>query len=177
MCYTEFDTRLARHRVEESAAFLAMLKRHEGAVREGGRHVAYRCPAGALTIGWGHNLDAEPLRGLGPGSTLSDAEADNLLRADLARLAAELDLRLPWWRGLGPARSAVLLNMAFNLGPSGLLGFRRMLKAARNRRFDEAAAEMLDSRWAGQVGARACELAALMRTGVFPSPKEKGLDG
>ena len=174
MSYTEFDIRLARYRAEENAAFLAMLKRHEGAVREGGRHIAYRCPAGALTIGWGHNLDANPVRGLGPGSTLSESEADSLLRADLARLATELDLRLTWWRGLGPARSAVLLDMAFNLGLSGLLGFRKMLKAARERRFDEAAAEMLDSRWAGQVGERARELASLMRTGVLSSPKRKG---
>ncbi len=167
MQFTEFDTRLARFRVEESPAFLAMLKRHEGANRAGGRHRAYRCPAGALTIGWGHNLDAKPLRGLGPDSEISEAEAESLLRDDLAELAAQLDLRLSWWRGLGAARSAVLLDMGFNLGLGGLLGFRRMLNAARRQRFDEAAAEMLDSRWAGQVGRRASELAAMMRTGRF----------
>ena len=32
---------------------------------------------------------------------------------------------------------------------------------------EKAAAEMLDSRWAGQVGRRASELAAMMRTGRF----------
>ena len=175
MYFTEFDTRLARHRVEEGAAFLSQLKRHEGEHREGGRHVAYRCPAGALTIGWGHNLDAKPVRGLGPGSSLSDAEAESLLRADLADIAARLDLRLAWWRGLGPARAAVLLNMAFNLGLAGLLGFRRMLAAARAQRFEEAAAEMLDSRWAAQVGRRAHELAAQMRTGRWPDNKENAV--
>ena len=172
MHFTEFDTRLARFRVEESAAFLSQLKRHEGEHREGGRHVAYRCPAGTLTIGWGHNLEAKPVRGLGPGSSLSDAEAESLLRADLAELAARLDLRLAWWRGLGPARAAVLLNMAFNLGLAGLLGFKRMLAAARAQRFEEAAAEMLDSRWASQVGRRAHELAAQMRHGRWPDNKE-----
>ena len=172
MCITDFDTRLARFRVEESPAFIAMLKRHEGAHREGGRHTAYRCPAGRLTIGWGHNLEARPVRGLGPGSSLSENEADELLRADLAELAALLDLRLAWWRGLGPARSAALLDMAFNLGLSGLLGFRRMLEAARRLRFEEAAAEMLDSRWAGQVGRRARELAGMMRLGVWPGPED-----
>ena len=172
MHFTEFDTRLAHYRVEESAAFLSQLKRHEGEHREGGRHVAYRCPAGALTIGWGHNLDAKPVRGLGPGSSLSDAEAESLLRADLAALAARLDLRLSWWRGLGPARSAVLLNLAFNLGLSGLLDFRRMLAATRAQRFEEAAAEMLDSRWAAQVGRRAHALAAQMRPGRWPDNKE-----
>lgn len=167
MTYQEFDCRLARHRVEESAAFLRQLKRHEGAYLRGGRHAAYRCPAGALTIGWGHNLDAAPVRGLGEGSSISEEEAEALLRADLATLAARLDLRLAWWRGLGPARAAVLLNMAFNMGLSGLLGFRNMLAAARGLRFEEAAAEMLDSRWAVQVGCRAAELARQMRTGAW----------
>ncbi len=165
MTPTDFDVRRARFRVEESALFLAMLKRHEGAHREGGRHTAYRCPAGALTIGWGHNLDARPVRGLGEGSGISESEAEELLRADLSDIAFLLDTRMPWWRGLGSARAAALLDMAFNLGLSGLLGFRRMLAAARRGSFDEAADEMLDSRWAGQTGSRARELAAMMRTG------------
>ena len=87
--------------VEDSAAFLARLKRHEGTRRKNGRHVAYRCPAGALTIGWGHNLDASPVQGLGPGSRISDEVAESLLRHDLAAVARSLDARLPWWRGRG----------------------------------------------------------------------------
>ena len=105
MCITDFDARRARFRVEESAPFLAMLKRHEGAHLEGGRHKAYFCPAGVLTIGWGHSLEARPVRGLGAGSSISEAEAESLLRADLAELAFLLDTRMPWWRGLGAARS------------------------------------------------------------------------
>ena len=175
MCMTDFDARRARFRVEESAPFLAMLKRHEGAHLEGGRHTAYLCPAGVLTIGWGHSLEARPVRGLGPGSSISDAEAEALLRADLTELAFLLDTRMSWWRGLGPARSAVLLSMAFNLGFSGLLSFRKMLAAVRRNEFDEAAREMLDSRWASQVGSRARELAAMMRQGHY-LPNSKELD-
>ena len=167
MCTTDFDARRARFRVEESAAFLAMLKRHEGAHLEGGRHTAYLCPAGVLTIGWGHSLEARPVRGLGPGSSISESEAESLLRADLAELAFLLDTRMTWWRGLGPARSAVIIDMAFNLGLSGLLGFRRMLAALRRNEFSEAAREMLDSRWAAQVGGRARELAAMMQSGSW----------
>jgi lysozyme len=159
--------------VEESAPILAMLKRHEGARREGGRHRAYLCPAGVLTIGWGHSLEARPIRGLGPGSSISEAEAESLLRADLTELAFLLDTRMPWWRGLGPARSAVLLDMAFNLGLSGLLGFRKMLAAVRRNSFDEAAREMLDSRWAAQVGTRARELAAMMKSGKWNDNNKK----
>ena len=159
------DVRLARYGVEGCPSFLRLLKRHEGEYRRGGLHAAYRCPAGALTIGWGHNLDARPLPGLGEGSRISDEQASAILRQDLQELAAELDLRLPWWRRLGAARSAVLLDMAYNLGAAGLLGFRRMLEAARRGRFGEAASEMMDSRWAGQVGIRAVELAEQMRSG------------
>ena len=173
MCITDFDARRARFRVEESAPFLAMLKRHEGAHLEGGRHKAYLCPAGVLTIGWGHSLEARPVRGLGAGSSISEAEAESLLRADLAELAFLLDTRMPWWRGLGAARSAVLLDMAFNLGLSGLLGFRKMLAAVRRNSFDEAAREMLDSRWAEQVGFRARELAAMMKSGKWNDNKKK----
>ena len=173
MCITDFDARYARFRVEESAPFLAMLKRHEGAHLEGGRHKAYFCPAGVLTIGWGHSLEARPVRGLGAGSSISEAEAESLLRADLAELAFLLDTRMPWWRGLGAARSAVILSMAFNLGLSGLLGFRKMLAAVRRNEFEEAAREMLDSRWAGQVGSRARELAAMMKSGKWNDNKKK----
>lgn len=151
--------------VEDSAAFLARLKRHEGTRRKNGRHVAYRCPAGALTIGWGHNLDASPVAGLGEGASLDDAQAEALLRQDVREAARALDARLPWWRGLDEVRAGVLLDMAFNMGAARLCGFCRTLEAVREGRFADAAAAMLDSRWASQVGRRAVELAAMMRSG------------
>ena len=55
--------------------------------------------------------------------------------------------------------------MAFNLGYAGLLQFRQMWSALERHDYDEAARQMLDSRWAQQVGRRATELAAMMRTG------------
>ena len=64
--------------------------------------------------------------------------------------------------------------MCFNMGISRLLGFRKALAAVRAHQWDTAAAEMLDSKWTGQVGARATRLAKMMRTGTStdPSPKE-----
>ena len=66
---------------------------------------------------------------------------------------------------LNPARRAVLVNMAFNLGRARLRSFRHMLRAVRRREYSRAAHEMLDSKWARQVGNRATELAEQMRTG------------
>lgn len=151
--------------LEQADWVLDMLKRHEGERRRGGRHAAYRCSAGALTIGWGHNLDASPVPGLGVGSRIGDEEAEALLREDAAGTARALDARLPWWRDLDEVRGAVLLDMAFNMGAARLCTFRRTLEDVKAGRWDEAATAMLDSCWASQVGHRAVELAAMMRKG------------
>jgi lysozyme len=69
---------------------------------------------------------------------------------------------------LDDARQDVLADMAFNLGVGGLMDFRRMLAAARAGAYDLAAAEMLASDWASQVGARARRLSILMQHGDRP---------
>lgn len=147
---------------------VVQLKRHEGARRDAnGLHIPYRCPAGALTIGYGHNLDANPVPGIGQQSRLSEDQAERLLTADLNRYAEELASVLPWASSLEPARYGVLLNMAFNLGISGLLGFRNTLGMVERGDYEDAAAGMLHSKWARQVKRRATELSEQMRAGKW----------
>ena len=129
------------------------LKRHEGR-----RPRVYRCPAGKLTIGYGRNLESKGL---------SDEEMDFLLNNDIKDYTELVLNILPWARQLNDARQDVLINMAFNLGTSGLLKFRRMLHHVKGGRYVEAAAEMLDSQWQQQVGPRAHELATQMAEGVY----------
>jgi lysozyme len=64
-------------------------------------------------------------------------------------------------------RQDVVLNMLFNLGLPKFLAFRKMIEALRLANYDQAATEMLDSKWAIQVGIRAKELAEIMRTGRY----------
>ena len=155
--------------IEQSEDFLVRLMRREGAKRApDGSHVAYRCPAGALTIGYGHNLDANPIEGLDALSVISEARAREILIADAAVFAAALDEEIPWWRRLNAPRQAVLLDMAFNMGAEGLLKFGNTLRAAREMRWKDARDGMLASKWAGQVGRRASELAEQMMTGKWP---------
>lgn len=123
---------------------------------EGLRLRPYRCTAGRLTIGVGRNLD---------DCGISEGEARILLANDIARVAAELDAALPWWRTLSEVRRRVLANMAFNLGTSGLLGFTRTVRLVQEEQYLEASQAMLASRWARQVGPRASRLAAMMRDG------------
>jgi lysozyme len=132
-------------------ALVQDLKRDEGL-----RLKAYRCSAGKLTIGYGHNLD---------DVGISEEEAEILLRNDVAKVVAALDAKLPWWRNLTEVRQRVLANMVFNLGMTGLLGFRRTLKLIETGAYMEAAQAMLASKWAKQVGKRAERLALAMRDG------------
>lgn len=154
--------------IENDERALAQLRRHEGAVRDkSGLHRAYTCPAGRLTIGYGHNLEAWPLLGLSAGSRISEERAREILQEDCARVAAMLDAALPWWRELSLPRQAVCLNMAFNLGVQGFLRFERTLGAVRRGEWEKAKGAMLQSRWAGQAGGRARELAEQMALGEW----------
>jgi lysozyme len=138
---------------------IAQLKRHEGAVRlPNGDHKLYRCPAGKQTLGYGRNVED---RGI------TEDEADYLLSNDIIIAQRELVAAFPWFQSLDDVRQAVLINMHFNLGIGRLRTFRNALAAMQIGDWDRAAVEMLDSRWAQQVGRRAVELAEQMRTGAW----------
>jgi lysozyme len=57
--------------------------------------------------------------------------------------------------------------MIFNMGLPRLRGFVNMLGALADNNWDEAAKQMLDSRWATQVGSRANELAQMIKSGEY----------
>jgi len=136
-----------------------MIARHEGRNLDGnGRHKAYRDSLGIMTIGYGRNLDE---RGI------SEDEARYLLANDVADHRNELIVHLPWVQGLDEVRQAALVDMAFNIGIPRLMGFKKMLAACREKDWITAAKEMLDSRWAEQVGFRAVELAEMMKSGEW----------
>lgn len=148
--------------IETDEHFLEQLKRHEGL-----RLTPYRCTAGALTIGYGHNLDANPIIDITPHTKITEGRATRILIEDCRKYAVQLDGRMTWWRTLNEPRQAVILNMAFNLGILGLLSFKNTLRAVKEERWSDAADGMLASKWAGQVKRRAVELAAQMRSGEW----------
>lgn len=125
-------------------------------LHEGRRKRIYRDSAGKMSGGVGRNLD---------DVGLSDDEIDLMLRNDIARAEAALDDRHSWWRRLDPVRQKVLADMMFNLGPGKLAEFTNTLGEIARGEYASAAARMLKSKWAKQVGARAKRLAEMMRTG------------
>lgn len=124
---------------------------------EGFKSAAYRDHLGFLTIGVGRLIDERR------GGGITEEEARYLLGNDIARITAELDRRIPWWNGLPEPKQRALANMAFQLGVSGLLGFRKMLAALRAGEWEKAATEALDSSWAWQTPERAERIAAVLR--------------
>lgn len=143
---------------------------------EGLRLKTYRCTAGKLSIGVGRNLDDVGIRlaetnklkitkasCIAKGITRDQAMA--LLDSDIDGCEHDLDARLPWWRKLDPVRQRVLLNMCFNMGIGTLLTFKNTLRFIEQGNYVSAAANMLASKWAKQVGQRAIRLAELMRKG------------
>ena len=131
-----------------------LVKDHEGC-----RLHPYTDTVGKVTIGYGRNLDDR-------GVTLAEATA--MLDHDLgvAKADAKSWLGESCWEELSDVRKAVLIDLSFNLGRSRLRGFVQLKKALHIGKYSKAADEMLDSRWAGQVGVRAVRLASIMRTGL-----------
>lgn len=128
-----------------------MLTRHEGF-----RLKPYRDSVLKLTIGVGRNLD---------DFGLTKEEVLYLLHNDVMRVTQEVRRAFPWYLRLNAVRQNVVLNMVFNLGLSRFLGFKKTIGAIESKNWDTAAKEMLDSKWASQVGNRAKELAKMMKTG------------
>jgi len=115
----------------------------------------YLDTVGKLTIGWGRNIE---------DNGISKEEADYLFDNDFARCQREL-APYAWYVNQPQNVQYALMNMCFNLGIGRLLGFRRMITALIVKDYTKAAKEALDSKWAGQVGDRAKQVALMMRQG------------
>lgn len=143
---------------DDRRVVIKRVARHEGTgpIRKG-RFCLYADPVGKLTIGWGRNLED---RGL------SKAEAVMLLQNDVTDAEADCVKAFPWWDSLDGTRQGVIVEMAFNMGLPALKTFTRTLAAVGRGDYQAAADQMLQSKWATQVGQRAVTLAAVMRDGV-----------
>ena len=146
---------------------------------EGLRLQVYKDTLGIDTIGIGRNLEG---RGISEEELdwmdipnmdaiyehgISEADATYLAQNDVQIVEEELLRAHPCVENLDAVRQLVLVDMAFNLGVPRLCKFKKMWAAIHENKFDVAAKEMLDSRWANQVKSRATKLAHAMHHGEF----------
>ena len=132
---------------------IARLKRFEGF-----RRYAYECSEGKLTIGYGTMIE----RG---GHGVPEHIAELLLIDYTEQLTKRLD-ELEWFRDLDQARREAVIEMAYQMGYEGVLGFKRMIAAIEAENWGRAQAEALDSRWAEQTPARARDVARRLAYGA-----------
>lgn len=159
-----------------------LIARHESANGLAGDPHVYVDTKGHPTVGIGFNLDRADARqrlteaganydDVRAGRTdLTPAQIAQLYEKDIADAYVAVRKAVPTFDGLSYTRQAVLVDMMFNLGPGKFADFQKMLTGLERDDYDEAAAQMLNSAWAGQVKGRATELAGLMREGLTCLP-------
>tara|TARA_R100000687_G_C6404673_1_gene143548 strand:+ start:155 stop:565 length:411 start_codon:yes stop_codon:yes gene_type:complete len=135
----------------DSKKLIEELKRDEGV-----KLFPYKCSANKLTIGVGRNIEE---RGI------TEDEANYLLKNDLTMCIEEVESIFTWYPYLTDSRKRVIVNMVFNLGLSRFLNFKKFIDAMEQKDYETAGKEMLDSKWAKQVGDRAKRLKQMIVEG------------
>ena len=146
---------------------------------EGLRLQVYQDTLGIDTIGIGRNLEdrgitKEELDWMDMPNMdavyehgIREADAMYLAQNDVQIVEEELLRAHPCVEDLDAVRQLVVMDMAFNMGVPRLCKFKKMWNAIHENKFDMAAKEMLDSRWAIQVKSRAVKLSNAMHNGEF----------
>lgn len=122
-------------------------------IHEGFRDKPYFDSLGIGTIGYGFTY-------------LKKEECDKILDNRLKECVGLIEGYLANENiSLDDFRVAILVEMTFQIGFKGVLGFKKMWHAIREMDYETAAAEMKDSRWFKQTPVRAGNLADKMARG------------
>ena len=129
---------------------LEKIKHHEGFVE----HV-YDDSLGIPTIGYGFAIK---------DLILDQDIAEEILLRKLQKLKNNANRRFSWLEDMPLEVKEVVLNMCYQLGITGFSKFRKAISAMQENDWEEAADEMLDSKWAKQTPNRAKELSNIVRS-------------
>lgn len=125
-----------------------LIIKHEGMILR-----PYIDTVGKTTIGCGRNLT---------DCGISAEEALYLLKNDLDRCEIEAHKNFIWFPLLSEKRKIVVISLIFNMGLSKFKGFKKTIAAMESKNYLLASKELLNSRWATQVGKRAAELSEML---------------
>lgn len=139
-------------------------------IHEGRRSKVYKCTAGKRTIGVGHNIDAKGLPDdieeyLHETGRITDEMIDTLLDQDIADATADAIRLYPNLIAFSDQRQVALIDFVFNVGYRTAQTFKNTNLAINQKRWDDAADMLLQSKYAKQVGKRAEDIAEWLREG------------
>lgn len=145
---------------------LDLIKEGEGFVPN-----VYKCPAGFNTLGYGHNLDANPLNDqqkhlLNEDGSISEDNATVLLLEEIPKYEADAR-ELVDFDYLNDVRKALIIDLVYNLGKSGFEKFRTTRGFINMGDYNNAWKALKASRWFKQVGNRGIRNCAILRDGII----------
>ncbi|MCX4071951.1 glycoside hydrolase family protein [Aeromonas caviae] len=135
---------------------------HLGTFRNQRYHL-YRCTAGKLTVGFGHNCEAEIQKNpKAYMNGITEQEAEQLLEMDIEKAIKQADYYFQISKH-PQAVQEVIIEMIFQLGIATALKFKKFKAHLDAKRYKEAANELLDSNWFKQTPQRVQQHVAVLR--------------
>ena len=128
-------------------------------IDEGVKYEIYKDHLGYPTFGIGHLItENDPEHGKPDGTKISEDRVNEIFETDVAKFVSEAKILFSDLDDLPDVAQQVIVNMAFNMGRPRLSKFKNFIAGVNDRDWTRAAEEMMDSRWATQVGDRAIRL-------------------
>lgn len=151
--------------MNQKSEIIPLLRQEEGV-----RYTPYLDSLAYPTTGIGFKLGPQGAPLSHYTFTLSDNTIDAWLQDNVSCVSSSMQQNTDIAKALthcNQPRQDILTSMAYQMGVSGLTGFRNMLSAINAEDWDEAVAQMLDSSWAKQTPERAQRHADVMRSGKW----------
>ena len=138
--------------------------REELEIDEGCKYYIYLDHLGYATFGIGHLItEDDPEYGWEVGTSIDTYRVHEAFEDDVQSVLTDCEKLYVQWEHLPEEAQRVIANMMFNMGYTRLSKFKGMKRGVDSRNWNQAADEMVDSRWYNQVTNRADRLVERMR--------------
>ena len=122
-------------------------------IDEGVKYEIYNDHLGYATFGIGHLIvEGDEEHGKPLGTPVSEERVNAIFEEDVKKYISESKKVFPNLDDLPEIAQEVIVNMCFNMGAPRLSGFKKFIAGVNAGDWNTAAIEMMDSRWARQVG-------------------------
>ena len=138
--------------------------REELEIDEGCKYEIYLDHLGYPTFGIGHLItDNDPESDWEVGASIDTVRVHEAFESDIEGVLSDCSKLYSDFGDLPEEAQRVIANMMFNMGLTRLSKFKGMKRGVDSRNWNQAADEMVDSRWYRQVTNRANRLVERMR--------------